>query len=257
MSDRREFLRQSGGVLLMGSLMGVGLLANEALGSKSRSEGKGVLRPPMAVSEKAFMDLCLKCGQCLQVCPYNSILLFDDNHGYLGGTPYINPYFRGCYLCTLLPCVLACPSGALNDHFSSVDEVNMGKAVVVKLSSCLGVLGQNLEKKDILDMYKASKFITKGERQSGVLQPLPNPSKKREIETKLLQKVESFVGKPCSLCAGICPLPNSINAIEMREYKGGLRPVIKEGCVGCAACVEACPKDVFELIPAKRGGENE
>ncbi len=47
------------------------------------------LRPPGAVSEDEFLALCIKCGQCLQVCPYHSIKLADFAKGHGIGTPYI------------------------------------------------------------------------------------------------------------------------------------------------------------------------
>ena len=77
-----------------------------------RSEAKGLLRPPGALSEKEFLASCIKCGQCIQVCPFHSLKLLDLGEGIDMGTPVVRPRERGCYLCDLLPCVLCCPSGA-------------------------------------------------------------------------------------------------------------------------------------------------
>ncbi len=71
------------------------------------------LRPPGAVKEDEFLGLCIKCGQSLQVCPYHSIKLADLVKGHGIGTPYIDASIRGCWACSGVPCVLACPNGGV------------------------------------------------------------------------------------------------------------------------------------------------
>jgi len=69
--ERREFIQYSTlgvlGLVLGGGIVGAPYLYSEELH----------LRPPGAVEEKEFLGLCIKCGQCLQVCPYHSIKLAD------------------------------------------------------------------------------------------------------------------------------------------------------------------------------------
>lgn len=87
-----------------------------------KSESKTLLRPPGALEEFDFLASCIKCGQCIQVCPFSSISLLDLSGGINTATPYIDPVKRGCYLCDLFPCILCCPSGALDDEVQKIEE---------------------------------------------------------------------------------------------------------------------------------------
>jgi ferredoxin-type protein NapG len=61
-------------------------------------------------------------------------------------------------------------------------------------------------------------------------------------ELDILEKLESFEGKQCTLCADMCPIPNPMSAIAMvPDSLGGRRPEIYDGCIGCGACEEVCP----------------
>ena len=104
------------------------------------------LRPPGALAERGFRSSCIKCGQCVQVCPYHSIYLLDITHLFDIGTPVIDAKERGCYLCGALPCVLACPSGALSHETNEPKKVAMGIAVIENLDACLAYRGQVLSR---------------------------------------------------------------------------------------------------------------
>ena len=89
--------------------------------------------------EKEFLGLCIKCGQCLQVCPFHSIKLADFGKGHGVGTPYIDATIRGCYACEAVPCVLACPSGALDHHTEKATDIHMGIAVLEFPDTCIAI----------------------------------------------------------------------------------------------------------------------
>ena len=48
-----------------------------------KSESKTLLRPPGALEESDFLASCIKCGQCIQVCPFSSISLLDLSGGII------------------------------------------------------------------------------------------------------------------------------------------------------------------------------
>jgi ferredoxin-type protein NapG len=226
-TDRRDFIKYST----------IGLLALAAGGGMVFSpytlKAENRLRPPGAISEKEFLSLCIKCGQCLQVCPYHSIELSDFGKGHGVGTPYIDANIRGCYACEAVPCVLACPSGALDHHTEKATDIKMGIAVLEHKRSCLAVRQQPVptgHAKKMQDFIKRQTNVTK-------------------LEDEVLAKFEEFEGKPCTLCADMCPMPNPLSAIAMeRNSVGIMKPVIYDQCTGCGVCQEVCPTPIPSII---------
>lgn len=85
------------------------------------------LRPPGAGSEERFLNLCIRCGKCLQVCPHNSLkLLAGFGRGRL--TPALSPQDKPCELC--MKCGDVCPTGAIPSGLEK-DSVKMGKAYIL------------------------------------------------------------------------------------------------------------------------------
>jgi len=108
--SRREFLRRSA---LLGAAVALPL-PGEPL----------ALRPPGA--RRDFLARCIRCGKCVEACPFDSIRLFGLTSGGLAFTPYVEPLKTPCYLCRkrgpdgkdhpvapFLRCTAACPTGAL------------------------------------------------------------------------------------------------------------------------------------------------
>jgi ferredoxin-type protein NapG len=72
------------------------------------------LRPPGALDEKDLLGSCIKCGQCVQVCPVQAIKLADLVDGFGVGVPYIDARQQACdFSCDAVQCILACPTGSL------------------------------------------------------------------------------------------------------------------------------------------------
>jgi len=245
--ERRDFIKQLSALGILGGVVAAGMGGATYLGA----DNKLMLRPPAAVNEDNFVALCIKCGQCLQVCPYDSIILADADEGNAVGTPHIDPLRRGCYLCPLLPCVLACPSGALDHHVEDVKKVEMGIAITPRMNACIALENKTVTKEMINRVYDNTITLTASELQNYKLEDFPNKSDKRELEEKVLQKLDTFEGKACTLCADMCPLPNASEAIRMiaDEKSGGNKPEILEACVGCGVCVEVCPTSVLAIRP--------
>ena len=226
-TERREFIKYSTlGILGFVLAGGVGL-------SPYLHAQETRLRPPGAVDEHEFLGLCIKCGQCLQVCPYHSIHLADFAKGAGEGTPYIDATVRGCWACEAVPCVLACPTGALEHTCEKAEDIHMGIAVLEFPESCIAMTNTPLPK----DFSNKMQRFTDG----------VNNVTKYELET--LEKLKGFEGKQCTLCADMCPIPNPMSAIAMVPDKnGGKRPEIYDGCIGCGACEEVCPTSKPSIV---------
>lgn len=208
MMNRRDF-----------SLLSLAIIASGAGGGYLLSSYKANehLRPPGAA--KHFESLCIKCGQCLQVCPYHSISLLGVDDGVNIGSAYIDASKRGCYLCDLFPCVLACPSGALDHNTTTIKDVKMGVAVVINESNCY-----------------ANKVISKNQVEHLLARKTYN-----DREEKAKQIIADNVGKNCSLCVSSCPVNGAITL--------GRIPAVNESCVGCGVCEEVCFANVIKIIP--------
>ncbi|MCJ7765086.1 MAG: 4Fe-4S dicluster domain-containing protein [Thiovulaceae bacterium] len=229
-TDRRDFVKYST-LGILGLVLGGGILFSPY---PLRAENR--LRPPGAVAEKDFLGLCIKCGQCVQVCPYHSIKLSDIFMGHGMGTPYIDATERACFACSAVPCVLACPSGALDHKVEKPEDIEMGIAFLAFADLCLATSNTPLPKGYIDRLHN----FTAGVRNV------------TEVELALNAKLDGREGKQCTLCADICPIPNPVTAIAMvHDSNGGNRPKIYDGCIGCGACENICPAPKTAAIVVK------
>lgn len=230
-TDKREFIKYST-LGILGLVLGGGMVFSPYV---LRAEDR--LRPPGAVDEEKFLALCIKCGQCLQVCPYHSIKLADFISGHGVGTPYIDANERGCYACSAVPCVLACPSGALDHRTEKPEDIKMGIAVLESPDTCIAMTNTPVPKGYNEKMHKFTDSVVNI----------------HELEVELLEKFDQFEGKQCTLCADMCPIPNPLSAIAMvPDSGGGNRPKIYDGCIGCGACQEVCPTSTPSIVVKPR-----
>ncbi len=87
-----------------------------------------LLQPPGALPGEAFLETCLRCGNCVDSCPADAIQPLQSDQPNLVGTPYIDPDEQPCVVCDSLECMQVCPSGALQKL--SVHEIQIGLAEV-------------------------------------------------------------------------------------------------------------------------------
>ena len=84
--------------------------ANTGLG-KSRHDR--LLRPPGALDETDFLSRCIRCGECMKVCPNNSLHPTLEEAGLEGlWTPTLVPRIGYCEPSCVL-CSEVCPTGAI------------------------------------------------------------------------------------------------------------------------------------------------
>jgi polyferredoxin/ferredoxin len=133
--SRRGFvLSLTGGILAVPAIR----LSNK-LGSNWST---GVIRPPGALAEEEFLKRCIKCGQCMRICPTNVI----QPGGIEGGlenlwTPVLNNRIgsSGCQL-NCVACGQVCPTAAIRpitlfeklgkDEFAAAGPIKLGTAFV-------------------------------------------------------------------------------------------------------------------------------
>ncbi len=73
----------------------------------------GLIRPPGSVEEEIFLERCIRCGQCMRVCPNNALHPTLAQAGLEGlWSPVMIPRLGYCEpTCTL--CGQVCPTGAI------------------------------------------------------------------------------------------------------------------------------------------------
>jgi len=100
------------------------------------TSNKLILRPPGALKEDEFLATCIKCGMCVEACPFDTLILASPGSNKPLGTPYFEPRKIPCYMCTDIPCVPVCPTGALDESSVTtngeldINIADMGVAVV-------------------------------------------------------------------------------------------------------------------------------
>ncbi len=158
-SERRRFISlmaQSVGITALGGLVWTGYV----------EEAKAdplILRPPGAVPEDDFLKMCIKCGQCAEACKNrdsnpdrthqkSTLQMARPGDNLPIGTPFFTPRDVPCYMCTDIPCVPVCPTGALDEGLVSfikegstereldINKAKMGLAVVDE-ESCVAFWG--------------------------------------------------------------------------------------------------------------------
>ena len=135
---RRQFLFDTAklacGVGMLG--LGVGLYARQA-----KALPPTAIRPPGARAEAEFLGACIRCGMCVRDCPYHILDLARAGQDVAAGTPYFTARSGPCEMCDDIPCVKACPTGALDHELKDIDKARMGLAVLVDHETCLNFLG--------------------------------------------------------------------------------------------------------------------
>ena len=113
---------------------------------KQSQANSDVLRPPGALSEADFVKTCIRCGICVEVCPYNALKLSKITDQVSLGTPFYEPRKDPCQMCVDIPCANHCPTKALElknlikDDVLSINHARMGLALI-NTQTCLAYLG--------------------------------------------------------------------------------------------------------------------
>lgn len=201
-TSRREFFRGSL-KLFSGVVAGSSFLSLITRRTEARAF---VHRPPGALPEDKFGGSCSRCGLCASACPYESIKLMSLFEGANAGTPAIEARKVPCYMCVDMPCIQACPTGALDPNLSDIKDSKMGVAALVDRDKCLALTGNRCEV-----CFNAC--------------PLRRDALK--IVPRVLNVADTS-GEPSEQINGYSYFEPTVNP---------------EACTGCGLCEHACPLD--------------
>lgn len=125
--NRRQFLATSAKAGCAVGLVGLGVTGV----AKSSRLDPLAIRPPGALAEQEFLSACVRCGLCVEACPYDTLKLARWFEGAATGTPYFTARTIPCEMCDDIPCVKVCPSGSLDQALDDIDQAKMGIAVLI------------------------------------------------------------------------------------------------------------------------------
>jgi ferredoxin-type protein NapG len=140
--SRRRFLQDTARLACGAAVFGVGLGVYAKRASALAAEA---IRPPGALGEEEFLGACVRCGMCVRDCPYHILELARLGDNVATGTPYFLARKGACEMCEDIPCVKACPTGALDHSLTDINKARMGVAVLVDHENCLNYLGMRCD----------------------------------------------------------------------------------------------------------------
>jgi MauM/NapG family ferredoxin protein len=204
---RRGFLATAAG-LAAGAVGGASsaVALSKMQPPRDASETIPLVRPPGSVPEQLFLQMCIRCGACLQACPNDVLQPAMWNDGLVAlWTPRVAADWSGCES-SCNNCGHVCPTGAI--RALPLDEkrvARMGLAVVNQ-QTCLPYAGRGecqlcVDECDLAG-YHAIEFLRVGTELDASGQPIADSGFLAPVVL-----AESCVG--CGLCQARCYAMNA------------------------------------------------
>jgi polyferredoxin len=201
--------------LLVGVIAGAGIPGITSLVRWFRPSAVDptLLRPPGAEDEKKFLALCVRCGECMKVCPTNVLQPTALQSGIEGVfSPRLDPRFiveqSYCeYDCTL--CGQVCPTGAIPRLTAEAKHEHPTGKAYFDHARCLPWAEQT-------PCICCQEMCPTPEKAIKVLKTITVKDKDGE-EIEIMQPyVDRQLCVGCGICEAKCPLPGAA-AIHVRR----------------------------------------
>lgn len=162
-----------------------------------------LIRPPGSLAEKDFLAKCIKCGQCMKVCPNNALHPASWEAGPEGiWTPVLIPRIGYCeFNCTL--CTQVCPTGAIK-KLTEAEKTGKNGVTPVRIGTAFYDRGRCLPWAMAIPCIVCEEWC-------------PTPKKAIRLEKTVVRA------------------PDGRDITVQQPY------VIPELCIGCGACETKCP----------------
>jgi len=119
--------------VLLSTFLGIVAIPFFRINPLAQRTSEKLIRPPGALPEARFLRKCVKCGECMKVCPTNALQPVSKEAGPEGlWTPILIPKIGYCeYYCSL--CSQVCPTGAIQElTVEAKTQVTIGTAWINK-----------------------------------------------------------------------------------------------------------------------------
>ena len=118
---------------IFSTVLGLSIVPLFRISESAKRTSPKLIRPPGALPEPKFLAACVKCGECMKVCPTNALQPASNQAGPEGlWTPVLVPKIGYCeYYCSL--CTQVCPTGAIKElKIKEKTKVKIGSAWINK-----------------------------------------------------------------------------------------------------------------------------
>ena len=172
-----------------------------------------VIRPPGAVEERAFLERCIRCAECMKVCPNNALHPAFFEAGIEGiWTPILIARIGYCeHSCVL--CGQVCPTGAIQ---KITEKEKLGQGVPpVKIGTAFYDVGRCLPWAMQTPCIVCEEFCPTSPKAIWV----------EEVEAKVRDSKAGPNGEQPAM-------------LDVKLQRPHVKPDL---CIGCGACEKVCP----------------
>ena len=186
------------------------------------------IRPPGSMDEREFLEKCIRCGECMKVCPNNALHPASTQAGLEGlWTPVLIPRVGYCEQSCVL-CSQVCPTGAIR-KLTEKDRLGNGKRPI-KIGTAFYDHGRCLPWSMQTPCIVCEEFCPTSPKAIWV----------EEVEAPVRDSKPGPDGTPP----------------PMRTVKLQRPHVDPSLCIGCGACEKVCPVQDQPAIYVTNVGES-
>jgi len=198
-----------------------------------------VLRPPGALPEERFADLCIRCGSCIRACPTGCLPASWDARDPLAfQTPAMDYRRAGCAF-DCKACGRVCPTGAIRDLPLAGKQRTVVGTARIDPSRCI----PHRDGKACVVCYSACPV-------AGAVALAPAGRTLPWGDPLLLPAVDPARCIGCGLCEAACPVPGS----AVRVGAAAPRGTLEAGQPGAAAGGGAVTSSSLRAAGTPAGG---